>query len=61
MNAGEDDFLVTVIKESFYLFDNGDQGYTSTATAGIGDYAIGAESVATVLDFEKSPSSVGKG
>jgi hypothetical protein len=60
MNAGEDNLLITVIKESFYLFKNGRQSYTAAATAGIGDYAIGAESVTTVLDFEKGPSSAGK-
>jgi hypothetical protein len=61
MNAGEDNLLITVVKESFYLFENGQQGYTTAATAGIGDYAIGAETVATVLDFKKGASSVGKG
>jgi hypothetical protein len=61
MNPGEDNLLITVIKKFFHLFDNGHQGYTSATTAGIGDDAVGAETVAAVLDLEKGPSSVGKG
>jgi len=61
MNAGEDNLLITVVQEFSHLLGNGHQGYTSATAAGIGDYAIGAETVAAVLDLEKGPSSVGKG
>jgi len=61
MNARKDNLLITVIKEFFHLLENRHQGYTAATTSGIGDYTIGAESVAAVLGLEKGPSSVGKG
>jgi hypothetical protein len=61
MDTGEHDLPVPMVEESFHLGENRGQGHTAAAAAGVGDDAIRAEGIASILDFEKGPSPVAKG
>jgi hypothetical protein len=60
MDACEYDLLITMVKESGHLAQNGLQADTAATTAGIRNNTVGAESIAPVLNFKKGASSVRK-
>jgi hypothetical protein len=60
VDACEYDLLITTVQESRHLAKNGLQVDTAAATASIRNNAVGAESIAAVLNFKKGASSVRK-